>query len=226
MIQVHNLYKSYGLGKLSLKVLRAIDLVVDKGEYVAIMGPSGSGKSTLMNILGCLDRPTKGKYYLKGLDVSKMKEPELAQIRNRTIGFIFQQFQLISFMSAKKNVELPLIYSDKPAKEIHRRAISSLERVGLANYLNHKPFELSGGQQQRVAIARALVNNPELLLADEPTGSLDTASGQVVLDLFDELHREGKTIIMITHDFEIAKRAERQVYIRDGRILTKEGFVR
>ncbi|MFC4077339.1 ABC transporter ATP-binding protein [Salinithrix halophila] len=221
MIRIHDLDKSYGTGKLTVEVLRNINLTVSEGEYVAIMGPSGSGKSTLMNILGCLDRPTRGTYYLSGRDISKAEEPELARIRNQSIGFIFQQFQLLSRMTAQKNVELPLTYAGIKGSRRRRMAASSLERVGLADRRHHLPSELSGGQQQRVAIARALVNHPDLLLADEPTGALDTESGMRVLDLFAELHREGKTIVMITHDPEVAACADRRIDIRDGQILEK-----
>jgi putative ABC transport system ATP-binding protein len=219
MIRLEQVEKSYQTGPLSVPVLKGLDLTVEEGDFVAIMGPSGSGKSTLMHIIGCLDRPTKGRYVLNGRDVSEADEVELAHIRNRWIGFVFQQFHLLPRMTAKRNVELPLIYAGVPKKERERRAEQALHRVGLGDRMEHRPSELSGGQQQRVAIARALVNHPILLLADEPTGALDTASGQMIMDLFAELHREGRTVVLITHDPEVAARAERRVLLRDGRIV-------
>lgn len=219
MIQLQGIYKSYQVGNLDVPVLKNIHLHVQEGEYVAIMGPSGSGKSTLMNIIGCLDRPTEGSYLLNGRDVSKEDEVGLAAVRNRTIGFVFQQFQLLPRMNAQRNVELPLVYAGQSKQEREKRAIEALQRVGLADRKDHRPAELSGGQQQRVAIARALVTEPLILLADEPTGALDSVSSRNVLDLFDELHREGRTVVMITHDPEVAERAERQIVIRDGEIV-------
>jgi len=219
MIRLEGISKSYTMGHEEIPILKDIDLTVGEGEYVAIMGPSGSGKSTLMNMIGCLDRPTRGRYLLNGMDVFAKDDVELAQVRNQTIGFVFQQFQLLPRMSAKRNVELPLIYAGVPKAEREQRALKALERVGLLERANHRPNELSGGQQQRVAIARALVNHPLLLLADEPTGALDSVSSKMVLDLFDELHQEGRTVVMITHDPEVAERANRVVIIRDGVIL-------
>ncbi|SFS36108.1 ABC transporter ATP-binding protein [Marininema halotolerans] len=218
MIHIQGVTKSYGQGNLKTDVLKDIHLTVSEGEYVAIMGPSGSGKSTLMNILGALDRPTQGTYQFQGRDLSQMEAIELARVRNQSIGFIFQQFQLLSRLTAQKNVELPLIYAGIRGLKRKEMATTALNRVGLADRRDHLPSELSGGQQQRVAIARALVNQPDLLLADEPTGALDQASGDNVLDLFDGLHQEGKTIVMITHDSEVAARANRRIDILDGRI--------
>ncbi len=222
MIRMEQVEKTYRTGPLSVPVLKGLDLTVEEGEFVAIMGPSGSGKSTLMHLIGCLDRPTKGRYLLNGRDVSEAGEAELAHIRNRWIGFVFQQFHLLPRMTAKRNVELPLIYAGVPKKERERRAEEALHRVGLGDRMEHRPSELSGGQQQRVAIARALVNQPLLLLADEPTGALDTVSGQRIMDLFAELHREGRTVVLITHDPEVAARAERRVLLRDGRIVGED----
>lgn len=219
MIRLEQITKSYTMGNEEVQILKGISLNIYEGEYLAIMGPSGSGKSTLMNIIGCLDRPTSGKYYLNEMDVFKKDDVELARLRNKTIGFVFQQFQLLPRMSAQRNVELPLVYAGVSKAEREKRAFEALKRVGLADRANHRPNELSGGQQQRVAIARALVNHPLLLLADEPTGALDSVSGQNVLDLFDELHQEGRTVVLITHDPEVAERAERVVIIRDGQIV-------
>jgi putative ABC transport system ATP-binding protein len=224
MIRLDAVYKTYQTGNLSVPVLKNIHLTVNKGEFVAIMGPSGSGKSTLMNILGCLDRPTKGRYYLGDEDISTKDEVSLAAIRNRSIGFVFQQFQLLPRMTAQKNVELPMVYAGVPKKERESRAIEALRRVGLEDRKDHRPAELSGGQQQRVAIARALVNQPLILLADEPTGALDTASSQLIMDLFADLHKEGKTIIVITHDPEVAHRTKRQILIRDGELYEEDSL--
>lgn len=219
MIRLEEINKVYQTGKVAVPVLKEISLKIEEGEYVSIMGPSGSGKSTLMNLIGCLDQPTEGSYHLKGRRISQADETELAQIRNQWIGFVFQHFHLLPRMSAQLNVELPLVYAGLSKIERERRAREALAKVGLDDRRSHRPSELSGGQQQRVAIARALVNDPHLLLADEPTGALDTASGAQVLDLFDELHREGRTVVVITHDPEVAERAQRQVVIRDGRII-------
>lgn len=219
MIQLEHIGKTYPMGEMSVPVLKDINLRINEGEYTAIMGPSGSGKSTLMNLIGCLDRPTIGQYYLDGQDISKADDMTLADLRNRRIGFVFQQFQLLPRMTAQKNVELPLIYAGVSQKERADRATEALEKVGLADRRNHRPTELSGGQQQRVAIARALVNNPVLILADEPTGALDTHSGKRVMSLFDKLHQEGRTVLLITHDPEVATHAQRQILIRDGKIV-------
>ncbi|OYD06578.1 ABC transporter ATP-binding protein [Paludifilum halophilum] len=223
MIRLENVTKTYQAGSIAVPVLKGISAEVEEGEYVSIMGPSGSGKSTLMNLLGCLDRPTTGEYDLNGRAVSGMEEKDLAALRNRWIGFVFQQFHLLPRMSARRNVELPLIYAGLSKKEREQRAEEALVKVGLQDRKNHLPAELSGGQQQRVSIARALVNRPRLLLADEPTGALDTASGDRVLDLFDGLHREGRTVIVITHDPEVAQRAQRQIEIRDGEMIKDSG---
>jgi putative ABC transport system ATP-binding protein len=219
MIELRGIEKTYRVGSQEVPVLRGIDLDIGENEFVAIMGPSGSGKSTLMNIIGCLDRPTKGNYFLDGKDVFQEDDTGLAALRNRTIGFVFQQFYLLPRMNALKNVKLPLVYAGVPSAEREKMALTALERVGLLDRKDHRPAELSGGQQQRVAIARALVNRPRILLADEPTGALDTQSGSMVLDLFEELHREGKTVVLITHDPEVAARAERVIIIRDGEII-------
>lgn len=219
MIQLEEVDKAYQMGSMTIPVLKGINLIINEGEYVAIMGPSGSGKSTLMNLIGCLDRPTSGHYYLNGEDVSKADERKLAAVRNRQIGFVFQQFQLLPRMTAQKNVELPLVYAGVSQKERTKRAIEALEKVGLGDRKDHRPTELSGGQQQRVAIARALINNPSIILADEPTGALDTSSGQRIMDIFDQLHQEGRTVVLITHDPEIAARARRQILLRDGQIV-------
>ena len=222
MIQLTNITKQYQMGSQLVHALRGIDLTVEKGEYIAIMGPSGSGKSTLMNVIGCLDSPTSGTYTLDTIDVSEMGDDELSRIRNQRIGFVFQQFNLLPRTSALKQVALPLMYGGVSRAERTRRAIAALESVGLGERIDHKPDELSGGQQQRVAIARALVTNPNILLADEPTGALDTASGEELMQIFDELHAKGITIVMISHDPEVADRAQRVVHIRDGVIVQDE----
>jgi putative ABC transport system ATP-binding protein len=217
LIRLESISKVYGSGDAEVMALREFSLSVAPGELLAVMGPSGSGKSTLMNILGCLDTPTSGRYWFAGEDVSGLSETRLAQVRNRRIGFVFQQFQLLPKMSAWRNVELPLLY--RTASNRHSLAIRTLEQVGLANRVNHRPTELSGGQQQRVAIARALVTDPDLILADEPTGNLDTASSQEVLALLRELNDLGRTIIVITHDPEVAPIAHRVVHVRDGQLV-------
>ncbi|SMO80298.1 ABC transporter ATP-binding protein [Melghirimyces algeriensis] len=224
MIQLINLQKRYGTGEIAVDVLKGIDLEISEGEYLSIMGPSGSGKSTLMNIIGCLDRQTEGRYLFQGQDVSEADEEKRARLRNQNIGFVFQHFQLLSRMNARQNVELPLIYAGMSPARRQKLAKEALERVGLSDRMEHLPSELSGGQQQRVAIARALVNRPPLLLADEPTGALDTASGEVVLKLFEELHQDGCTVVMITHDPEVSAHAERQVLIRDGALVEDRRF--
>ena len=219
LINIQNMTKIYRMGESEFKALDNIDLKIDAGEYVAIIGPSGSGKSTLMNMLGCLDVPTSGEYILNGADVSKMNETQLAKIRNKNIGFIFQRYNLMGRTSALRNVELPVRYAGMSASERSSKAISALTSVGLADKMSNMPSELSGGQQQRVAIARALVNNPSILMADEPTGALDSRTGKEVLDLFEQLHKERQiTIIVVTHDPNIAKRAHRIISIKDGHI--------
>ncbi len=219
VIEVAGVWKTYRSGSLEVDALRGVDLCVDRGEYVAVMGPSGSGKSTLMHILGCLDVPTAGTFRLAGDDVRSMSEEDLAQVRNRRIGFVFQQFNLLATLSAWRNVELPLLYAGIERAERRRRSLASLERVGLADRVDHRPGELSGGQQQRVAMARALVTDPDLILADEPTGNQDSVSAGDVLALLADLHRSGRTVVLITHDTEVAAAADRVVRIRDGRIL-------
>ena len=218
-----DIHKSYPLGDEMLEVLHGISLTLEKGEYLSVLGPSGSGKSTLMNIIGCLDTATSGDYILNGNRIEDMTEEELAYIRNREIGFIFQNSELLPRLDAQKNVELPLIYAGVPGRERARRAKEMLDRVGLSDRMHHYPSQLSGGQQQRVAIARALVTRPTLLLADEPTGALDQKTGKQVMALFRQLNEEGNTIVMITHDLNIAKNARRVVYIVDGEITEGEG---
>ncbi len=223
VLSLTDVRKTYAQGQLEVQALRGVTLEVARGDYVAIMGPSGSGKSTLMHILGCLDVPTSGTYRLNGSDVGGLDEAELAQIRNREIGFVFQQFNLLATMSACRNVELPLVYAGVPRAERRRLAIEALERVGLADRIEHRPNEMSGGQQQRVSVARALVTDPALLLADEPTGNLDSVSTNDVLGLFDELHEQGRTVVVITHEIEVGHRAARMAHIRDG-LLTEEAL--
>ena len=217
-----DIHKVYPLGDEELHVLKDINLHIEQGEYLSILGPSGSGKSTLMNIIGCLDTPTKGSYILHGRQVDDMNEKELARLRSKEIGFVFQNSQLLPRLTAQQNVELPLIYADVSTKERKRRAKEMLERVGLSDRMGHYPNQLSGGQQQRVAIARALVGNPSILLADEPTGALDQKTGKQVMQLFQSLNDEGRTVIMITHDMKVAANARRTVHIIDGE-LTEGG---
>lgn len=218
MIQVRDLAKIYTIGNQEVQALRSIDLDIVKNEFTALMGPSGSGKSTLMNILGCLDSPSRGSYFLNGQDVSRMEDDELAEVRNREIGFIFQTFNLLPRYSALENVALPLIYKGIGKTERNRRAKEVLEQVGLADRMDHKSNELSGGQRQRVAVARALVNEPSIILADEPTGNLDTKTSYEIMALLDEIHKSGNTIILVTHEEDIALHAKRIVRLRDGLI--------
>lgn len=222
ILELKGIYKDYIQGKMVTPVLKDINFTVDEGEYVAIMGPSGYGKTTLMNIIGCLDRPTAGSYMLAGEDVLSFKDKEMSDLRLHSIGFVFQSFHLLPRQSALENVSLPLTYAGIPKKERHELAYRALERVGLADRADFKPTQLSGGQKQRVAIARAIVNHPKILLADEPTGALDTKSGAQVMELFQSLNDEGVTIIMITHDPDIADYATRKVLIRDGELFTDE----
>lgn len=222
VIELIDACKTYRTGDIEFEALRGIDLRVDEGEYLAIMGPSGSGKSTLMNILGCLDVLTGGTYRLGGDDVARLSETTLARLRNRRIGFVFQQFHLLPSLSALRNVELPLVYAGIGKQERHDRAVAALTRVGLADRLANRPSELSGGQQQRVAVARALVGDPTMILADEPTGNLDSKSTEDVLGLLDELNGSGRTIVLITHELEVAERAGRIALVRDGQIVESE----
>jgi putative ABC transport system ATP-binding protein len=222
IIEMKNITKTYIVGLEEVHALRGISLQVRKNEYIAVMGPSGSGKSTLMNIIGCLDTPTTGIYLFNGINVSDMDDNELARIRNKEIGFVFQTFNLIARSNALHNVELPLIYANVPANERKERARLALESVGLGDRIHHKPNELSGGQRQRVAIARALVNNPSIILADEPTGNLDSKAGEELMQLFEELHQKGNTIILVTHEEYIAEHAKRIIRIRDGLIEADE----
>ena len=222
VIDVRDVWKVYRTGSLEVEALRGVSFQIDAGEYVAVMGPSGSGKSTLMHILGCLDVPTSGTFELAGDDVSAMTEEQLAHVRNQRIGFVFQQFNLLASLNAWRNVELPLVYAGVDRSARKERALAALDRVGLASRVEHRPGELSGGQQQRVAVARALVSDPALILADEPTGNLDTASAEDVLGLLSDLHRGGRTIVLITHESDVAAAAERTMRIRDGHIVDAE----
>jgi putative ABC transport system ATP-binding protein len=218
IIRTEGIKKDYVLGAETVHAVRGVDLVIETGEFVAVMGPSGSGKSTFMNVLGCLDTPTAGKYWLNGQLVSQLDDDELAGVRNQQIGFVFQTFNLLPRATSLHNVELPLIYAGVGSKERRERAAAKLELVGLADRMDHKPPELSGGQRQRVAVARALVNEPALLLADEPTGNLDSVTGQDIMRVFVELNEEGQTILLVTHEHDIAEYARRQVHLRDGLI--------
>jgi putative ABC transport system ATP-binding protein len=222
MICTEDLWKTYDMGSEQVHALRGVDIRIERNEYVAIMGPSGSGKSTLMNLIGCLDTPSKGRYWLNSQLVSELDDDELARIRNKEIGFVFQTFNLLARATALHNVELPLIYAGVPAEERLERAKSALRSVDLEARMNHKPNELSGGQRQRVAIARALVNNPSIILADEPTGNLDSKTGVEIMALFDRLHQQGNTIVLVTHEPDIAEYAHRVIHVRDGKVEKDE----
>lgn len=218
IIKTENLIKTYNMGKVEVNALQGVEISIKKGEFVAIIGPSGSGKSTLMHILGCLDSPSQGSYILDGINVEKLSKAKLAKIRNKKIGFVFQTFNLLPHVNIQKNVELPLLYGGVNGSQRESRAIEVLNSVGLGDRLKHKPSELSGGQRQRVAIARAIVNNPSIILADEPTGNLDTTSGTDIMSIFSELHKQGNTVIVVTHDKSIAQKADRVITIVDGKI--------
>ena len=222
VIRTYDLWKTYIMGDQEIHAVSGVDIEIHRGEYVAIMGPSGSGKSTLMNLIGCLDTPNRGQYYINGRLVSEMNDDELARIRNKEIGFVFQTFNLLPRATSLHNVELPLIYSGMPAEARLARAKQALDQVDLTPRMYHKPNELSGGQRQRVAVARALVNNPSILLADEPTGNLDTATGNEIMGLFERLHKQGNTIVLVTHEHDIALHAHRVIHIRDGKVEKDE----
>jgi putative ABC transport system ATP-binding protein len=224
VIRLEQIAKEYQVGEETVRALRGVDLRIDANELIAVMGPSGSGKSTLMNILGCLDTPTSGRYWLEGQDVARLSQSDLARVRGERIGFVFQTFELLPRQSALRNVELPLVYSD--VRDRRARAVEALERVGLAHRMEHRPSQLSGGQRQRVAIARALVHRPSLLLADEPTGNLDSRTGDEILQLFAELHAQGQTIVIVTHEPEVAARCRRVVRVRDGEVESDRSSVR
>jgi putative ABC transport system ATP-binding protein len=226
VILTHKLAREYAMGAEVVHALRGVDIQIQKNEFVACMGPSGSGKSTLMNLIGCLDTPTSGEYWLNGQKVSDLSDDELARIRNKEIGFVFQTFNLLPRANALHNVELPLIYAGLAAKERRERAARALQKVGLGDRMDHRPNELSGGQRQRVAIARALVNEPSILLADEPTGNLDSATGNEIMALFEELHTSGQTIVLVTHEHDIAAHARRQIHLLDGKIERDERMER
>jgi len=225
LIQIEHLKKTYYVGKVKVEALRGVSFEINTGEFVSIMGPSGSGKSTLMHIMGCLDYPTEGKYFLSGQDVSKLNDNQSALFRNQKIGFVFQQFNLLPKATILRNVELPLTYNDTHSKNKKRLAVQALEEVGLGDRLKHRPNEISGGQKQRVAIARALVNHPSIILADEPTGNLDSKTGQDIMKMIDKLHDKGNTIILVTHEPEIARYAKRVIHLKDGLIDRDEVIV-
>ncbi|MBN2073063.1 MAG: ABC transporter ATP-binding protein [Actinobacteria bacterium] len=222
MIRTRELVKVYKIGKIEIPALKGINLDISDGEFISIMGPSGSGKSTLMNIIGCLDIPTSGEYFLDSVNIGKLNDNELAAIRNKKIGFVFQTFNLLSRSNVFGNVELPLIYTSERVKDRRKRVLEAIEDVGLTTWIRHRPNELSGGQKQRVAIARALVNNPSIILADEPTGNLDSRTGEEIMAIFQRLNRDGKTIILVTHEMEIARHTHRVIYLRDGIIPGEE----
>ncbi len=222
MLEIRKIKKIYQMGKVKVEALRGVSFYIDKGEFVAIMGPSGSGKSTLMHIIGCLDQPTEGSFVIGGKDVSKLNDDRLAEIRNKKIGFVFQQYNLLSRTSILHNVEIPLIYAGLKSKQRRKLAMQALESVGLADRVKHKPNEISGGEKQRAAIARALVNDPLIILADEPTGNLDTKTGEEIMKIFYKLHQQGNTIIMVTHEAEVARHARRIIHLRDGLIEKDE----
>lgn len=222
VIAIIDLTKTYKMGETEVHALRGVSLTIHEGEYVAIIGASGSGKSTLMNMIGLLDKPTRGSYQIRGVETSKLSQNRMADLRNQEIGFVFQRFNLLARTNARRQVELPLFYAGVPAGKASKMAIEALTRVGLGDRTHHRPDELSGGQQQRVAIARALVNRPSILLADEPTGALDSKTGEEVLGLFQELHNQGMTLIVVTHDLDVAQKAQRVITIRDGQILSDE----
>lgn len=222
MLEIKKIKKIYQMGKVKVEALRGVSFYIDKGEFVAIMGPSGSGKSTLMHIIGCLDQPTEGSFIIGGKDVSKLNDDKLAEIRNKSIGFVFQQFNLLSRTSILHNVEIPLIYAGQKSKQRRKLAMQALESVGLGDRVKHKPNEISGGEKQRAAIARALVNDPLIILADEPTGNLDTKTGEEIMKIFYKLHQQGHTVIMVTHEAEVARHARRIIHLRDGLIEKDE----
>lgn len=222
MLEIKKIKKIYQMGKVKVEALRGVSFYIDKGEFVAIMGPSGSGKSTLMHIIGCLDQPTEGNFIIGGKDVSKLNDDRLAEIRNKSIGFVFQQYNLLSRTSILHNVEIPLIYAGLKSKQRRKLAMQALESVGLGDRVKHKPNEISGGEKQRAAIARALVNDPLIILADEPTGNLDTKTGEEIMKIFYKLHQQGNTVIMVTHEPEVARHARRIIHLRDGLIEKDE----
>ena len=222
MLEVKKIKKIYQMGKVKVEALRGVSFYIDKGEFVAIMGPSGSGKSTLMHIIGCLDQPTEGNFIIGGKDVSKLNDDRLAEIRNKSIGFVFQQYNLLNRTNILHNVEIPLIYAGLKSKQRRKLAMQALESVGLGDRVKHKPNEISGGEKQRAAIARALVNDPLIILADEPTGNLDTKTGEEIMEIFYKLHQQGNTVIMVTHEAEVARHARRIIHLRDGLIEKDE----